>query len=280
MVTLAQGTILSNEKLCELFLCSPQGGMRKSNRTNTLVLITNHINSIYNDIWKDDILYYTGMGQLGDQSLESAQNKTLANIENNGVKVHYFEVFKTNEYTYIGEMLKASEPYTAQQLDVEKQWRQVYIFPLRLKAGGLPNEVINHYENEKLSSIKNLSDKKLLVKIRQQNDGAKQTKTSKMTVKVPRYRRSMELAEYVKRQAKGHCDLCEQPAPFTNKEHQPYLECHHIIWLSQNGADTLDNIVALCPNCHRKMHIVQDENDIKRLINIAYQRMQELDHKS
>lgn len=64
------------------------------------------------------------------------------------------------------------------------------------------------------------------------------------------------------------------------KEQQPYLECHHIIWLSQNGADTLDNIVALCPNCHRKMHIVQDENDIKRLINIAYQRMQELDHKS
>lgn len=68
MITLAQGTILDNKKLCELFLCSPQGGMRKSNRTNTLVLITNHLNSIYNDIWKDDILYYTGMGQLGDQS--------------------------------------------------------------------------------------------------------------------------------------------------------------------------------------------------------------------
>lgn len=262
------------------FFAHLKGGMRKSNRTNTLVLITNHINSIYNDIWKDDILYYTGMGQLGDQSLESAQNKTLANIENNGVKVHYFEVLKKNEYTYIGEMLKASEPYTARQLDAEKQWRQVYIFPLRLKAGGLPNEVINHYENERVTSLKRLSDKKLLAKIQQQNDEAKHTKTSKMTVKVPRYRRSMELAEYVKRQAKGHCDLCEQAAPFTNKEHQPYLECHHIIWLSQNGADTLDNIVALCPNCHRKMHIVQDENDIKRLINIAYQRMQELDHKS
>lgn len=216
MITLAQGTILSNEKLCELFLCSPQGGMRKSNRTNTLVLITNHINSIYNDIWKDDILYYTGMGQLGDQSLESAQNKTLANIEKNSVKVHYFEVFKKNEYTYIGEMLKASEPYTARQLDAEKQWRQVYIFPLRLKAGGLPNEVINHYENERVTSLKRLSDKKLLAKIQQQNDEAKHTKTSKMTVKVPRYRRSMELAEYVKRQAKGHCDLCEQAAPFTN----------------------------------------------------------------
>ncbi|WP_371751494.1 HNH endonuclease [Snodgrassella alvi] len=280
MITLAQGTILDNKKLCELFLCSPQGGMSKSNRTNTLVLITNHLNSIYNDIWKDDILYYTGMGQLGDQSLESAQNKTLANIEKNGVKVHYFEVFKKNEYTYIGEMLKASEPYTARQLDAGKQWQQVYIFPLRLKAGELPNEVINHYENERVTSLKRLSDKKLLTKIQQQNDEAKHTKTSKMTVKVPRYRRSMELAEYVKRQAKGHCDLCEQAAPFTNKEQQPYLECHHIIWLSQNGADTLDNIVALCPNCHRKMHIVQDENDIKRLINIAYQRMQELDHKS
>lgn len=82
----------------------------------------------------------------------------------------------------------------------------------------------------------------------------------------------MELVEYVKRQAQGYCDLCEQPAPIANKDQQPYLECHYVIWLSQNGADSLDNIVALCPNCHRKMHIVQDENDIKKLTAIARNR--------
>lgn len=33
------------------------------------------------------------------------------------------------------------------------------------------------------------------------------------------------------------------------------METHHVVWLSQ-GADSVDNTVALCPNCHRKMHIV------------------------
>ncbi|NUE65768.1 HNH endonuclease signature motif containing protein [Snodgrassella sp. ESL0253] len=275
MITLAQGTILNNKQMCELFLCSPQGGMRKSNKTNTLVLITNHLDSVYNDVWEDDILHYTGMGQLGNQSLEFAQNKTLANIENNGVQVHYFEVLKEHEYTYIGEMLKAGEPYIAQQLDVSNQWRQVYIFPLRLKQGGLPVEMINHHESDKLSALKRLSDKRLVAKIQQQTLEFKQA--NKITVKTPRYRRSMELVEYVKRQAQGYCDLCEQPAPFANKDQQPYLECHHVIWLSQNGADSLDNIVALCPNCHRKMHIVQDENDIKKLTAIARNRQHLLD---
>jgi 5-methylcytosine-specific restriction enzyme A len=90
----------------------------------------------------------------------------------------------------------------------------------------------------------------------------------------------MELAEYVKRQAQGHCDLCERPAPFTNQDQKPYLECHHVIWLSQNGLDTLDNLVALCPNCHRKMHIVQDKNDINKLIEIAHNRQRILNKNS
>ncbi|WP_296863638.1 HNH endonuclease [Thermosyntropha sp.] len=29
----------------------------------------------------------------------------------------------------------------------------------------------------------------------------------------------------------------------------------HIEWLSRGGTDTIDNTVALCPNCHRKMHV-------------------------
>ena len=29
--------------------------------------------------------------------------------------------------------------------------------------------------------------------------------------------------------------------------------------------DTIDNVVALCPNCHRKMHELNDKDDIKKL---------------
>ncbi|MDE6024077.1 MAG: HNH endonuclease [Lachnospiraceae bacterium] len=73
------------------------------------------------------------------------------------------------------------------------------------------------------------------------------------------------LAEYAKRRAKGICQLCENPAPFMNEKGVPYLESHHIVELSEGGEDSVENTVALCPNCHRKMHIVKDLRDVQKL---------------
>lgn len=81
--------------------------------------------------------------------------------------------------------------------------------------------------------------------------------------------RNIYVAEYAKRIAKGKCDLCGKRAPFKDKYKKPYLEEHHVIWLSQGGTDTIDNTVALCPNCHRKMHVVANPNDVKKLMRIA-----------
>ena len=50
-----------------------------------------------------------------------------------------------------------------------------------------------------------------------------------------------------------------------DKNDKPYLESHHIIWLSEGGSDTLDNTAALCPNCHKKMHVVNDPKDVIKL---------------
>ena len=85
---LQPGTHYSNDDICETFLCAPQGGMRRSKRTNTLVLIANHIKSIYEDRWEDGVLNYTGMGQTGNQSLEGNQNITLFESDTNGVEIH------------------------------------------------------------------------------------------------------------------------------------------------------------------------------------------------
>ena len=46
---------------------------------------------------------------------------------------------------------------------------------------------------------------------------------------------------------------------------KPYLEAHHIIWLAKGGADEIENVVALCPNCHKKMHIVAEPADVESL---------------
>jgi 5-methylcytosine-specific restriction protein A len=55
--------------------------------------------------------------------------------------------------------------------------------------------------------------------------------------------------------AKGTCESCEKPAPFAKRsDSSPYLEVHHRIPLSADGDDSVDNAIALCPNCHRKYH--------------------------
>ena len=72
--------------------------------TNSLVLVSNHVASIYDDRWIGDTFHYTGMGQQGDQSLSTAQNKTLAESRTNGVAVHLFEVDREREYRYQGKV--------------------------------------------------------------------------------------------------------------------------------------------------------------------------------
>lgn len=55
--------------------------------------------------------------------------------------------------------------------------------------------------------------------------------------------------------ANGICETCHTPAPFHRKKNgTPYLEVHHVIFLSDGGDDTVENTQALCPNCHRKAH--------------------------
>lgn len=84
--------------------------MRRSKRTNTLVIVSNHVESVYDDRWINDVLHYTGMGQVGPQSLEFNQNRTLSESPTNGVAVHLFEVFTKRVYTYIGEVVLAGAP--------------------------------------------------------------------------------------------------------------------------------------------------------------------------
>ncbi len=76
------------------------------------------------------------------------------------------------------------------------------------------------------------------------------------------------VSEYAKRRAKGICQLCGHFAPFNRADGEPYLESHHIKWLSEGGADSIGNTVALCPNCHRRMHIINDKTDIEKLRKI------------
>lgn len=55
--------------------------------------------------------------------------------------------------------------------------------------------------------------------------------------------------------ANGICSKCKSKAPFRKRrDGSPYLEVHHKIPLAENGEDTVENAIALCPNCHRESH--------------------------
>jgi 5-methylcytosine-specific restriction enzyme A len=69
------------------------------------------------------------------------------------------------------------------------------------------------------------------------------------------YKRNPDVVVEALLRAAGHCERCGNPAPFRRKsDGTPYLEVHHKKSLSAGGEDTLQNVLALCPNCHREIH--------------------------
>ena len=260
---LNQGDIINNQQLCDLFKCSPQGGMRRSKKTKTLVIISNHVNSIYDDRWISDEFHYTGMGMEGDQHLEFAQNKTLAESSKNQVDIHLFEVFKEKEYTYAGKVILAGKPYKEKQPDKNNHQRSVWMFPLKLAGKNtltVSEDIIRDNFERKAKKARNLSNSEL----KHRADSSLPIAGNRL-VASKQYDRNAWVAEYAKRRADGICQLCKNEAPFRDKTGNPFLETHHLIWLSKGGEDTIKNTVALCPNCHRRMHILDDDRDVEQL---------------
>lgn len=261
--SLRAGQILTNNELMKEFSVANSGGMRKSNKNNVLVIISDHTKGLYDDKYYGNELHYTGMGLEGDQELNYRQNKTLAESNKNRVDVHLFEVFKAKEYIYRGMVKLCKEPYQEIQLDKNNNERTVWIFPLIIidSEDIIDSSVYDICYENKIKEIKKMSRKNLERLVKEKNN----VKTSYRTIKTTTYIRDPYIAEYAKLRADGFCQLCEEKAPFYTKNNKPYLEAHHLKWLSKGGTDTIDNVVALCPNCHRKMHELNDKDDIKKL---------------
>lgn len=78
---------------------------------------------------------------------------------------------------------------------------------------------------------------------------------------------------YVLQQSQGKCENCDAKAPFVLDDGRPYLEVHHIKHLANGGSDTVENAVALCPNCHRAFHYSENKYS---LVNALYMKISRL----
>ena len=261
------GDIVTNEQMYTAYKVGNMGGMRKSNTYNCLVLISDHTKGLYEDKWYGDTLHYTGMGKNGDQTLEGNQNGTLFHSKGNGVELHLFEVLEATQYIYRGIVNLVAEPYQEIQPDENGKKRHVWMFPIR-PITGTPIDTIESFRaNQERKRIQAESmPLRTLEKVARANST---DKPGTRTIQSTEIIQDPFISEFVKRIANGKCELCRQPAPFKDKNGKPYLETHNVIWLTRGGADSISNTVALCPNCHRKMHVVDDKKDVEFLLNIA-----------
>lgn len=93
------------------------------------------------------------------------------------------------------------------------------------------------------------------------------------------YERSPAVRSAVLERAAGHCELCKCEG-FRTVGGAIFLETHHVLPLCEGGPDVPWNVVAICPNDHRRAHYGEDSDDLfERLIEFLCEQYPEAKEK-
>lgn len=77
------------------------------------------------------------------------------------------------------------------------------------------------------------------------------------------YSRSRAVRDAALTRSAGACELCGKKG-FLTKSGTIFLETHHVHPLCEGGADSEDNVAALCPDDHRKAHYSTEASEIRK----------------
>ena len=217
-----------------------QGGISTPKNTPAIFIFTGDYGHQYGykDGYDEDGLFrYTGEGTSGDMSMTHG-NLQIRDHEINGKRLYLFEdqLPKGKARNYVGEFryINHLEEYRP---DSSGKARRLFTFLL---------EKIFRKNFEPALKIQ-LEDEK--------REDSRKSYKSTITV----FNRREDTKNYALLRADGKCEACNKAAPFHSKK-GPFLEVHHVNELSDNGPDTPNNVIALCPNCHRQAHYSKDKN--------------------
>ncbi len=101
------------------------------------------------------------------------------------------------------------------------------------------------------------------------------------------YKSSSLKKEKAKRKSGYFCELGDrnQCQYFISKtSNKNFLEAHHLVQMEfsndfENSLDVIANLIALCPNCHRKLHHAKDEDKIGDIEYLFSKRKEQLKEK-
>ena len=270
---IAVGTVLTEREVHDTFECQTTFGIRMSRKNNLFVIMSGSAKEqVYHDWWEGDTLYYNGTDCNSDENANQTLTKGRGNnnsqlyqvwLTEPALKKQIFLFVKRvkNQCVYKGEVDLVKEPYLQPRHDDPS--RSVWIFPLRLRSVDIQEDRERFLRQERAVFEYDSDELRKLAKSRESVQPDMATRVHRGLSSV--YDRDSYISAYAKIRARGRCDLCGQPSPFSDRSGYPYLEEHHVLWLSRGGRDSIDNVVALCPNCHRKMHVVDDAADVEFL---------------
>lgn len=134
-------------------------------------------------------------------------------------------------------------------MDGVKIWSPVYAPPKWV--GSLPDlQAINFEEYQQVAASLSGPDE---ARLQQLAVAPKLPESSFAYTRI--FRRNCDVIAQDLKRADGLCENCGSPAPFLRvSDSSPYLEVHHRTMLSKGGEDTVENALAVCPNCHRQLH--------------------------
>ena len=198
---------------------------------------------------------YTGEGQEGDMKM-SKGNLAISDHQKNNKKILLFESTSQGFVRFLG-CCNYIFHHIEERPDRNGELRNAIVFHLDIvntqnidTAQTLTSKVI---EAPKAVYITKPSKGKSLQQLREIALSSTPTHASTQEKIQSIQNRSTAIKLYAKKRANGICEGCNEIAPFETKS-GPYLEVHHLTRLADGGADLPQNVIALCPTCHRKAH--------------------------
>jgi 5-methylcytosine-specific restriction protein A len=204
----------------------------------------------YEDEFRGETFVYTGEGREGDMEIVGG-NRAIRNHRKDGRQLHLFEdTDEAWQVTYVGQF-EYADHFWQRLPDTNGEMREAIRFELE-PAGGSTIEFDG--------TLDDLTEQELYKRAERaatavtSEGGNTPSGSSSMTT----YTRSDPVKRFARRMADGVCRGCDREAPFVDENGEPFLEVHHLNRRSDGGADHPDNVIAICPNCHRRVHHGQD----------------------
>ena len=221
-----------------------QGGIITPTDHPLVIIITGEegLQHGYADRYRPDgVFEYFGEGQVGDMQLQRG-NRAIAEHSVLGKGLLLFRNTPTG-LRFEGEMVYEAH-HIERAPDRNGTDRDAIVFELRAleavaetieTAGPPPDIALQELRQRALASAEALPQLS--------TQGTRNV-----------YQRSRDVRNYILARANGKCEGCRTSAPFLRTDGTPYLEPHHLRRVSDGGPDHPAHVIALCPNCHRRVH--------------------------